>query len=146
MFNIENSPGFLIAKCHQKAFNKFKKKLEVYEITPPQFAALTFLWENDGINQIRLAELMGADRTTISGILDRLEKSGYIKRSLNPEDRRSFILFVTDKSRAVQKELELTANKFNQELTGILTENELKTLIKLLKKLRQDLGNKYNDT
>ncbi len=136
MFNIENSVGFLLAKCHQKAFNIFKKKLEPYHLTPPQFATLAYLWKKDNINQVHLGELMGVDRTTISGIVDRLERDGLVERGADPGDRRSWMLFLTDKGKLLQKELAPIALEFNNSLTAGLTEEETAQLIIMLKKIR----------
>lgn len=47
----------------------------------------------------QIAETMGVGRTTITGFLDRLELEGLITRSINPNDRRSFILALTDKGK-----------------------------------------------
>lgn len=135
MFEIENSLGFLLAKCHQKAFSIFRAKLEQYNITPPQFAALSFLWRNSGINQIQLGELMDADKTTISGILDRLEKLQLIERRANASDRRSSILFVTEKGKSLQKELTSIAMS-ESPITKSLTKEEIHFLISILKKIR----------
>lgn len=141
MFDIENSLGFLLAKCHQKAFSICKARLEPYNITPPQFAALSFLWENAGINQIQLGELMEADKTTISGILDRLEKMELIERRPNPQDRRSSILFVTEKGKNLQEKLTSLAMA-PSPLVESLTEEELEFLLRILKKIKTEGGQK----
>ncbi|GAB4274101.1 MAG: MarR family transcriptional regulator [Thermincola ferriacetica] len=136
LFDIENSLGFLLAKSHKKAFNEFKTRLEPYNLTPPQFAAMAFLWKKDGINQIQLGELMDADRTTIGGIVDRLERMGLIERAINPVDRRASILFVTDKGRSMQEKLEFIAAEFNNWLGRKFSEEELVDLKAKLKKIR----------
>jgi DNA-binding MarR family transcriptional regulator len=136
LFNIENSVAFLLAKCHQKAFNIFKVKLEPYHLTPPQFATLAHLWDRDNINQVYLGELMGVDRTTISGIIDRLERGGLVERGADPGDRRSWMIFLTDKGKSLQKNLAPLAAEFNQSLTAGITEEEVEQLIIVLKKIR----------
>lgn len=138
MFTIESSLSFLLAKCHQKAFNSFKQKLEPFNLTPPQFATLAFLWKKDGINQIQLGELMSVDRTTISGIVDRLERIGLVERGDDPNDRRSWVLFLTDKGKALQSELAPIAEGFNAALAAGLSHEELAQIIQILKKIRQN--------
>jgi DNA-binding MarR family transcriptional regulator len=134
-FRIEESLGHLIAKTHQLFSGFFKEKLEGYGLTPPQFGTLAFLWQQDGISQIRLALLMRKDRTTMSGIIDRLEKEGLVVRRSDPEDRRAHLVYVTPKGAGLRAELEKIAVQSNFELTATLSEKERKQLIFLLKKI-----------
>jgi len=135
MFDIENSPGFLLAKCHKKAFQRFKKKLEPFNLTPPQFGALTFLWQKDGINQIELGQLMGTDRTTISGIIERLEMKGYVQRKPSSSDKRSLYIFNTEKGNKLKYKLFDVAREHNSFLLNSLGKEEKSELIRILKKL-----------
>jgi hypothetical protein len=57
-FDIEKSLGFLLAKCHQKAFQIFREKLVPHNLTPPQFAVLAFLWKKGGQSQIQLGTVI----------------------------------------------------------------------------------------
>lgn len=136
MFDIENSLGFLLAKCHQRAFHIFRKKLEPHHLTPPQFATLAFLWKKDGITQVTLGELMDVDRTTISGIVDRLERMELVLRGADTSDRRSWVLFLSEKGRNLQRELEPLAGEFNNSVAVSLSEGELRHLLEMLKKIR----------
>ena len=137
MFNIEESIGFLMSKCHRKAFQMLKQRLEPYGITPPQFAVMSFLWQREEvINQNQLGDLMGTDNATLSGIIDRLEKAGYVKREKNMKDRRSYNLVLTEAGEKIRQELEPIVRDHNKNLTKPLEEEELLTLVRLLKKLR----------
>ena len=137
MFNIEESIGFLMSKCHRKAFQMLKQRLEPYGITPPQFAAMSFLWQREGvINQNQLGELLGTDNATLSGIIDRLGKAGYVKRKKNMKDRRSFNLVLTEAGENIYQQLEPIVREHNKTLAKPLEEEEQTTLIRLLKKMR----------
>jgi len=137
VFNIEESIGFLLSKCHRKAFQTLKQRLEPYGITPPQFAVMSFLWQRDGvINQNQLGELLGTDNATLSGIIDRLEKAGYVKRKKNMKDRRSFNLVLTEAGENIYQQLEPIVREHNKTLAKPLEEEEKATLIRLLKKMR----------
>lgn len=139
MFKIEKSLGFLLAKCHQRAFHLLKHKLQPYQLTPPQLAALFFLWEKDLVSQIRLGELMDTDNATLSGILDRLEKTGYTRREPNPGDRRSFVIAVTEKGWGIRQEIQGLMQEQYRDLTRGLTAEEVDTLTSLLVKFRETI-------
>lgn len=137
MFDIENWLPFLLAKSHQVSFNLMKPVVEEYGLTPPQFATLAHLWKGDGINQQELGALMCVDRTTIGGIIDRLEKLGFVHRMEAPEDRRSYILHVTGRGQKVREELLEALTEVKKELGKRLNQEEQEQLVNLLKKLRQ---------
>lgn len=136
MFDIENSVAFLLAKCHQKAFNIFKEKLDPFNLTPPQFATLAFLWKKDAVSQVQLGSLMGVDRTTISGIVDRLERLELVERHSDTDDRRSWVLVLTEKGKGLQAELIPIAKEFNISLTRPLAEEDATELVTMLRKIR----------
>jgi DNA-binding MarR family transcriptional regulator len=137
MFDIENSLGFLLAKSYQRAYALFKAPLEKYRLTPKQFSLLAFLWKQDGLSQVELSEKCQIDRTTIGGLIDRLQKQGFVHREANPEDRRAFQIHLTDRGRALEKELLPIALKVTETFTAELSPSETDALGQLLKKLRR---------
>lgn len=136
-FDIEKSLGFLLAKCHQKAFQIFREKLLPHNLTPPQFAVLAFLWKKDGQSQIQLGTAMEMDRTTTSGVIDRLENQGLVTRRHHPEDRRVFMIYLTEAGRELEHTLPRLSLEANAEAASNLSENERETLLVLLKKLKR---------
>ena len=87
MIDIEKSVGFLLAKAYQRACALFKERFDSYDLTPQQFGLLGFLWQQDGLSQAELSLRSQIDRTTMGGLVDRLEKEGFVKRMQHPEDR-----------------------------------------------------------
>lgn len=138
-FDIEESTGFLLSKCHQKAFQIFREKLLPHNLTPPQFAALAFLWKKDGLSQIQLGAAMEMDRTTTSGVIDRLEKQGLVSRRHHPEDRRVFKIYLTEAGNELEHTLSPLSVEANAELTSNLSQKEKESLLDLLKKIRGEL-------
>ena len=56
MYDIEHSIGFLLSKGYQRAWAIMREEIESYDLTPPQFALLSFLWQQDGLTQVELSE------------------------------------------------------------------------------------------
>jgi DNA-binding MarR family transcriptional regulator len=54
----------------------------------------------------RVAEVLGINRTTVTGLLDRLEAAGLITRAIDPQDRRSLVLHVTEQGRELLRQIE----------------------------------------
>lgn len=135
-FNIERSIGFLLAKAHQRMFAWFREELAPYNVTPPQFAVLSFLAQGDGISQTELSEKTEIDRTTLGGLIDRLEQTGGVRREPDPHDRRAHLIFLTDSGRMLQERLVQVAIRARQRFVENLTSDEYETLCRLLDKLR----------
>ncbi len=136
MFEIEKSVGFLLAKAYQRGFGIFKGHLMPYNITPPQFSLLAFLWMEDGISQTELSERSQIDRTTMGGLVDRLAEEGLVKRRPHPDDRRAYRVCLTDKGKTLETELCKLAEVATTGLTERLTSEEVEALRGLLEKLR----------
>lgn len=110
--------------------------MEHYDITPPQFGILAMLWKQDGLSQTQLGNLGNMDRTTLGGIIDRLEKQGLAVRRDDPGDRRTYLIFLSDKGKDFQSILGHIADETNNAISANLTLAEREQLIKLLKKMR----------
>ena len=88
-------PGHLIRRCHQISVALFLEECAAYEATPQQYAVLSALAENDGVDQITLAGLVAFNRTTAGEVIDRMEASGLLKRRDNESDRRMKNIFIS---------------------------------------------------
>ena len=137
MIEIEKSIGFLLAKAYQRACAHFNEEFDRYDLTPQQFGLLAFLWIEDGLSQAELSSRSQIDRTTMGGIVDRLEKEGLIQRLPHPEDRRAHQVFLTARGKEVEDELCLVAERVQDKVNASLTPEELATLVRLLEKLRR---------
>ncbi len=73
--------------------------------TPPQYAAVAVLADFPGIDQRRLAALMGLDRTNVGQLIDQLEVKGLVERRINDSDRRARALHLTAEGKALRRRL-----------------------------------------
>lgn len=135
-FDIETSVGFLLAKAHQWLFARFRDLLAPYGITPQQFALLAFLWKQDRLSQVELSEKTEVDRTTLSGLIDRLEKQGLVVREPHPSDRRACLVALTDGGRKLEASLTPLAMDLRRQVNSGLAPGEYEQLCRLLTRLR----------
>ena len=138
MYDIENSIGFLLAKAYQRAWAIMREEIEPYDLTPPQFALLSFLWQQDGQTQVELSENGQIDRSTVGGLIDRLERSGLLERRQHPQDRRAHLIFLTEQGKAMGTTLPACAERSLQRITSGLSADEVKELRRMLIILRGD--------
>lgn len=137
MIDIEKSVGFLLAKAYQRACAIFKESFDRYDLTPQQFGLLGFLWQEDGLSQSELSARAQIDRTTMGGLVDRLEQSGLLERRPHPEDRRAYQIFLTDKGKGMEAELSPLAEQVQARFTAGIDNDELVTFTRILAKLRR---------
>jgi DNA-binding MarR family transcriptional regulator len=94
-FPLHSSPNYLFWCLHKTSMSIVTEELEKVnaDITPVQYAALVAIQAQPGIDQASLAHVIGYDRATIGGVLDRLEKKGLLSRRIPPHDRRARALY-----------------------------------------------------
>ena len=95
---LDTMPGHLIRRLHQISTSVFAERMKAagIDITSVQFAALTVLHEKPGIDQATLAQEIAYDRATIGGVVDRLERKGWVLRKVNQDDRRARQVTLTE--------------------------------------------------
>jgi DNA-binding MarR family transcriptional regulator len=88
---------FLVFTAQQKLKNYLKNQLvkEDVKITIAQTGILALLKQNDGRTMTELSQILSIDNSTITGIVDRLEKAGFVKRNADPNDRRVSQIYIT---------------------------------------------------
>ena len=72
-------------------------------LTYTQYIVFLVLWEKDGISVTEIGEKLMLDNGTLSPLLKKMEKEGYILRQRSRDDERVVIISLTDKGRALQK-------------------------------------------
>ncbi|EON20781.1 transcriptional regulator MarR family protein [Cupriavidus sp. GA3-3] len=102
---IYNKPGHLIRRLHQIATSFFHEETGGFDTTPVQYAALAAVRAYPGIDQLRLANAIGFDRTTIAGVVERLEGKRLISRSPGIADRRTKLLSLTATGAALLQDI-----------------------------------------
>jgi DNA-binding MarR family transcriptional regulator len=107
---------------------------EGYDLTSVQFAALTALEVNPGIDQATLAGMIAYDRVTIAGVVERLEQKRLIDRTVNKRDRRSRLLILSADGLAIVTHLKPVVRALQDDILIGLSQKEKETLLHLLEK------------
>lgn len=116
MAYYENCILFLLGKAYQKANSVFKDHFQSFGLTPMQFLVLEAIFENNGESAGNIGKILVLDNATLSGILTRLEESGWISKNLDNVDRRVLRLSVSPRAKELRKKLTAEANSAGQEV------------------------------
>ncbi len=136
MKDIHDMPGHLARRFQQIAVAVFLAEVEEagYDLTPVQYAALAAVSANPGIDQVTLAGLIAYDRTTITGVVDRLVQKGLVARQASKRDRRARELRISDTGRRTLRGIAPAVEAAQRIMVHGLTTKEAKELVRLLQK------------
>jgi DNA-binding MarR family transcriptional regulator len=134
--SFEIKPGHLARRFQQIAVAVFHSEVADagYDLTPVQYAALSAVDTNPGIDQATLAGLIAYDRTTITGVIDRLVQKRLLVRELSSRDRRAHALQITNAGRKTLRVIEPAVEAAQRMMLRGLTTSEAKELMRLLGK------------
>ncbi|MFX1377404.1 MAG: MarR family winged helix-turn-helix transcriptional regulator [Promethearchaeota archaeon] len=100
---LDFSNIFQLINILNKKYEKLQRKVVKSEnLTPPQYSVLMELWKSDGKQFKELASACCCSPSTITGIIDTMEKNELVYRENNPEDRRSLLVKLTEKGKEIQ--------------------------------------------
>lgn len=136
MTGNHDKPGHLARRFQQIAVAIFHAEVEKagYDLTPVQYAALSTIEARPGIGQATLAGLIAYDRTTITGVVDRLSQKSLVVRQANSSDRRVHALQATDEGRRVLGGIEPAVEAAQHMILRGLTADEADQFLTLLRK------------
>lgn len=97
--------GMLANKITKKLVHHLNSKLVKFQITTEQWSVLINLSEQNKISQKRLAEISDKDQSSLTRILDILERKNFIERHMSKEDRRSFVIHITEEGLNICKKV-----------------------------------------
>ena len=134
--DIPDMPGHLARRFQQIAVAVFLSEVDQagYDLTPVQYAAIAAINANPGIDQVTLAGLIAYDRTTITGVVDRLVQKGLVARQESSRDRRARELKVTPAGRKTLTGITPAVEAAQRIMLRGLSEKEAKELMRLLQK------------
>lgn len=119
----------------QHMSRQFRGYFSQLELTFPQALVLTVLGEEGAMPISRLAQQTGGANSTVSGIIDRLEKMNLVERVRSEEDRRVIYVALTDEYRAKQKKVEPSVSTYLAKLLKELSAEEMSAICESLDKL-----------
>lgn len=111
----------ILYRCNQKYYDK---QLQEYDLGYTQFIFLVEIYENEGISMNELATKGSFDKGTITKSIQKLEQLDYVRIENSEIDKRSKLLFTSEKARNIMPKLYLIRQEWNEYLSSELSEEE----------------------
>ena len=136
--------GYLISQIHQLSGRIFSKKLKDYQIdiNHAQGRIIFALWKNDKISINDLSKETALSKSSLTSMLERLEKSGHIIRKQSEIDKRITIVCLTSKSSSLRSDYQKISADMIDLFYKNFTDEEISQFESSLKKVLKNLKNK----
>lgn len=143
--DYDDQPGHLARRFQQIAVAVFHAEAQRagFDLTPVQYVALLTVERRPDLDQATLAGLIAYDRTTITGVVDRLVQKGLATRRPSPSDRRARLLAITAEGRAVLAGIMPAVERAQQTLLRALSPEEAALFMAMMGRVVAD-GNELS--
>jgi MarR family transcriptional regulator, transcriptional regulator for hemolysin len=138
-YDFENSVGFWICQASHALQRAFNEELAPQGVTFRQAQVLGSLALEGRLSQTDLAERMRIEPPTLVGILDRMERDGWIRRGSDKKDRRKKLVEATSAAKPVWTKIVAVAKRVRARATRGMTAAQLTQLKKLLTLVQSNL-------
>lgn len=139
-YDFENSPGYWMVIATRAMRRGMEAELLNEGITLRQWEVLAWLTIEHGMTQSELADRLGIEAPTLAGILDRMERDGWVERQACTHDRRKKRLRATAKADAVWQHMAECAYRMRAKATAGISAEELQQLKSVCERIRSNLG------
>jgi DNA-binding MarR family transcriptional regulator len=127
--------GQLLAQVCRMTGRRFKRHMARVGLHRGQGFALVHLWHHDGIPQHELSEAMHISPASVTNMLQRMERDGWITRERDREDQRIVRVYLTPKAKELRAKARTVFREMEEELGSVYSDEERETLKRLLMKL-----------
>jgi DNA-binding MarR family transcriptional regulator len=134
---LESLLGYNARRAALAVITVFLDRMAPYQLRPVDFSVLSLIKHNPGITSRQLCTSLGILPPNLVGLVNALQKRELIERKPHPRDGRAVGLHLTGGGQKLMRDAERTAASLEAEVAGKLTPAELRTLMKLLKKVYQ---------
>lgn len=120
--------GTLLSQVHQvcgRVWNKILRDNNMADLEGARGRIIFALWGKDGVPIKTLCEKTSLDKSTLTGIIDRLERDGFVERKPSELDKRSTLISLTGKEQEFAQNVQKVPNQMNRIFYKGFTDEEI---------------------
>ena len=122
MIDLNSFLCFNMRAAMKKIDKNLGQQLEPFGVSIPQSFILKSLLEEDGTTLKEIGTRTLIDSSSMTVLVDKLEKDKLVERQLDAQDRRAIRVFITESGRELAEKVLETADAFNQKLSELVGE------------------------
>ncbi|MGB5920300.1 MULTISPECIES: MarR family winged helix-turn-helix transcriptional regulator [unclassified Arcobacter] len=138
-FEIDNAFGVLVANIRNLLKNRLEKDLQEYGISPSESIIIRRLCEKDNLTQRELAKDTYFKQSSLTLLIDKLEKKGMVERKAKKNDRRAYLVCITKEGKKLEQILKDASKKVEEEALINIDTQTKELLIETLKTIHSNL-------
>ncbi len=131
------SIGQLLLQVCRLTGDRLRVKMEKIGVHRAQGLVLLQLCHRDGISQRQIIQARHVSPATMTNMLQRMERDGWITRERDSNDQRMVRVYLTEKAKSFRKEAQQTFREMEEELASVYTDEEKEMFCRLLMKLHE---------
>jgi len=138
----ETRGGFLISQIKQiqgRIFERLLNEAGIGEFTGAQGRILYVLWQEDNLPIVELGRRTGLAKTTLTSMLDRMEKQGHILRNHDQQDRRQVRITLTEQARTLNDAYDRVSAQMNEIFYAGFCDEEVLAFERYLERILRNL-------
>lgn len=139
---LKNQLCFPIYLCSKEIIRHYTPLLKELDLTYTQYIVMMYFWEKEKSNVKDISKTLILDSSTLTPLLKKLEKKGYISRVRSSVDERNLDITITEEGKKLKEKALTVPKKMSQCIN--LSEDDAKTLYLLMQKILVNLEGKMN--
>jgi DNA-binding MarR family transcriptional regulator len=122
----------LLKNTWQKLSRYYNQRLAEYDLTVPKALLLLEITPDSGKNPKALVKELVVENSSMTGLLDRLERQGLIERRPDPNDRRGVLIFLTQRGAVARETIKTLVEELDQKIHEVVAKDDIKTLRRVM--------------
>lgn len=128
----DKSIGYVLQYNTRMGMALLQDRIKQYGVAVGQFQILVHLWEEEGITQKTLCELIRVEQPTLANTLKRMERDELINKVPDAEDKRQSRIYLTSRAQGLKEVLQEESRVVNELIVGGLSETEQKEFRRMM--------------
>jgi len=143
--NWDQRLGFLMHDVSRLLRKVFDDVMKPVGVTRSQWWVMAHLSRHDGMSQSDLADVLELGRAALGGLVDRLEATELVRRESTPADRRTKLVFLTDKGRGMIDTMRGQSDRMSEVILAGLDDDDRLRLTEMLTTVKRNLLDYKNE-
>ena len=120
-----------------KTYIQNQMKAQGVDLSPGQAGILFLLNRQDAMIMSELGGILEIDNSAITRLVDKLEAMGFAERGMNPQDRRQYLISITEAGRTEIQKMKAIANQTNEIIKQGFSDVEIECFVKVIQSFHE---------
>ena len=133
-----------ISITHRITAHFYQERMSTLGLSRSHHGVLFNLYKHEGISQDALSKIMSVDKATVTRSIRKLMDAGFIRREQDENDKRSYLIYLTEKAHSIKPDIQDMINEWNHIILEGFTEEEEQQVMDYMERICANVR-KYHD-